>query len=155
LAVNDLATFSGPRAPLPVFRRQQRGHLIIVSSIAGKRGVPAMGGYSATKFAQVGLAEALRAEFAGTDIHVTVVLPVSTETEFTDVMLRESGSASQSTGPRQTAEDVADAIARAIAHPAAEVYPYRKARGLVLLNALAPAFCDRFMHRFRRREPTR
>ena len=42
-----------------------RGHLIIVSSIVGKRGVPYMGAYSATKFAQVGLAECLRAELVG------------------------------------------------------------------------------------------
>ena len=44
---------------------RRRGHLIIVSSIVGKRGVPYMGAYAATKFAQVGLAECLRAELAG------------------------------------------------------------------------------------------
>ena len=45
-------------------RRQQSGQLIIVSSIAGKRGIPFMGAYAATKFAQVGLAESLRAKEA-------------------------------------------------------------------------------------------
>ncbi len=104
-----------------------------MSSIVGKRGVPYMGAYSATKFAQVGLAECLRAELAGSDIHVSVVYPVSTDTEFVDVMVRETGiDVSRSLGPPQTAEQVADAIARAIAHPVPEVYPYRKARGLVL-----------------------
>ena len=63
--VNYLGTFHAARAALPVFRRQGQGHLIIVSSIVGKRGVPYMGAYSATKFAQVGLAECLRAELAG------------------------------------------------------------------------------------------
>jgi NADP-dependent 3-hydroxy acid dehydrogenase YdfG len=150
LDVNYLGTFYGARAALPVFRRQSAGHLIFVSSIVGKRGVPHMGAYAATKFAQVGLAESLRAELVGSDIHVSVVLPVSTDTEFLEVMHRTSGVASRARGPRQTAEQVADAIAKGIARPAAEIYPYRKARGLVLLNAIAPGFCDRFVKRFGR-----
>ena len=55
--INYLGTFLAARAALPIFRRQGTGHLIFVSSIVGKRGVPYMGAYSATKFAQVGLAE--------------------------------------------------------------------------------------------------
>ena len=150
MEVNYLGTFFAARAALPVFRRQGSGHLIFVSSIVGKRGVPHMGAYSATKFAQVGLAESLRSELVGSGIHMSVVFPVSTDTEFIDVMEKESGTASRANGPRQTAEDVADAIARAIAHPAPEVYPYRNARGLVLLNAIAPGYCDRFVRRFGR-----
>ena len=53
--VNFMGTFYGTRAALPVFRRQGRGHLIFVSSIVGKRGIPLMSGYSATKAAQVGV----------------------------------------------------------------------------------------------------
>jgi NADP-dependent 3-hydroxy acid dehydrogenase YdfG len=150
MEINYLGTFFAARAALPVFRRQGSGHLIFVSSIVGKRGVPHMGAYAATKFAQVGLAESLRAELIGSGIHMSVVLPVSTDTEFIDVMQRESGTASRASGPRQTAEDVAGAIARVIAHPAPEVYPYPKARGLVLLNAIAPGYCDRFVRRFGR-----
>jgi NADP-dependent 3-hydroxy acid dehydrogenase YdfG len=150
LDVNYLGTFYGARASLPVFRRQRAGHLIFVSSIVGKRGVPHMGAYAATKFAQVGLAECLRSELVGSNIHVSVVFPVSTDTEFIDVMKKISGGASRARGPRQRAEQVADAIARGIARPAAEIYPYRKARGLVLLNAIAPGFCDRFVKKFER-----
>ena len=64
------------------FRRQGRGHLIVTSSIVGKRGVPYTGAYAATKFAQMGLVESLRSELVGTDIHVSALLPVSTATEF-------------------------------------------------------------------------
>jgi hypothetical protein len=42
-------------------------------------------------------------------------------------------------------------VARAIERPAPEVYPYRKSRGLVLLNALAPGFTDRFVQKFGRK----
>jgi short-subunit dehydrogenase len=152
MEVNYFGTYLAARAALPVFRRQRRGHIIIVSSIVGRRGVPFMGAYSATKFAQVGLAECLRSEAAGSGIHVSVVYPVSTQTEFFDVMSRETGAeVARAAGPTQSADQVADAIARAIERPVAEVYPYTKARGLVLLNAIAPAFCDRFVKKFGRK----
>src|SRR3954468_10566815 len=106
--INYFGTYYAARAALPVFRRQQRGHIIIVSSIAGKRGVPYMGAYSATKFAQIGMAECLRSELYGSDIHVSVLCPISTATEFTDVMTRETGGHPTSAlGPRQSVEEVA------------------------------------------------
>ena len=152
--VNFFGTFHAARAALDVFRRQRRGHTIIVSSIVGRRGIPFMGPYSATKFAQVGLAECLRAELVGTDVHVSVVYPISTETEFFGVMTRHSGFATRAHGPRQSPESVADAIARAIARPVPEIYPYRLAKGLSVLSVIAPAFCDRLTKRWGR-EPIR
>ena len=152
MEVNYIGTYLAARAALGVFRRQRRGHIIIVSSIVGKRGVPYMGAYAATKFAQVGLAECLRAEFVGTPIHVSVVYPVSTDTEFFDVMVGETGApVSRAFGPRQHVDTVAAAIARAIEKPVAEVYPHAISRGLVILNALAPGFTDRFVQRFGRK----
>jgi short-subunit dehydrogenase len=150
--VNYMGTYHATRAALPLFRRQGTGHVIIVSSIVGKRGVPYMGAYAATKFAQVGLAECLRAEVAGSGIHVTAVYPVSTETEFFDVMSRETGTTvTRAFGPRQSVDAVAAAIARAIEHPVPELYPYRRARALVWLNAAAPRLCDRVAKRFGRK----
>jgi short-subunit dehydrogenase len=110
-----------------------------------------MGAYSATKFAQAGLAECLRAELAGTGIHVSTVFPISTETEFFDVMTAHSGVATETAGPRQSAEAVAAAIARTIERPAPEVYPYRRARALAVLNAVAPGFTDRIVKRWGRK----
>jgi NADP-dependent 3-hydroxy acid dehydrogenase YdfG len=150
--VNYMGTFYAARAALDVFRRQNSGHLIVISSIVGKRGVPYMGAYSATKFAQVGMAECLRAEVTGSPIHVTVVYPVSTESEFFDVMSHETGKeVTRAFGPRQDTSAVADAIARAIAHPVPEVYPHFKSRALVWLNAVAPGFTDRVVKRFGRK----
>ncbi len=150
--INYFGTYYATRAALPIFRQQQRGHIVIVSSIVGKRGVPYMGAYSATKFAQVGMAECLRAELVGSGIHVSVVCPVSTTTEFDEVMTRQTGDAvNRSHGPVQTADHVADAIARAIDRPVPEVFPHFPSRGLVLLNAIAPGFCDRIVQRFGRK----
>jgi NADP-dependent 3-hydroxy acid dehydrogenase YdfG len=148
--VNYMGTFHGARAALPVFRAQNSGHLIFISSIVGRRGIPFMGGYTATKSAQAGLAEALRAEFAGTPIHVSCVYPASTPTEFTQVMARDYGYQISGLGPKQTADAVAEAIVACAERPRPEVYPYRVSRALAVLNALAPAFADRFVRKFGR-----
>lgn len=149
--VNYMGTFYAARTALPLFRARGSGHLVIVSSIVGKRGVPYMGAYAATKFAQAGMAECLRAEVAGSGIHVTSVYPVSTETEFFDVMSRKTGATvSRTAGPRQDAAAVADAIARAIERPVPELFPHPGSRALVWANAFAPGLTDRLVKRFGR-----
>lgn len=153
--VNFMGTFYGARAALPIFRSQGRGHLILVSSIVGRRGIAQMSGYSATKAAQVGFAESLRAEVAGSDIHVSVVFPISTTTEFRSAMDRDYGHSVSGLGPKQTADDVARAVVRCIERPRPEVYPYGRARLLSILNVVAPSFTDHFVRRFGRRRDVR
>jgi short-subunit dehydrogenase len=153
--VNYMGTFLGARAALPVLRAQGSGHLIFVSSIVGRRGIPFMGGYSATKAAQAGLAESLRSEFAGTSIHVSCVFPISTRTEFHDAMARDYGHTIAGLGPKQSVEDVARAVVGCVRHPRPEVYPLAKSRALALLNVVAPAFTDRMVRKYgRRRDAT-
>lgn len=146
--VNFMGTYYAARAVVPEFRRAGRGHLIMMSSIVGKRAIAYMGAYSATKFAQVGLAESLRAEFLNAGIHVSVVYPVSTESEFLDSMARDYGLVGKGLGPRQSAEHVARSIVACLEHPRAEVYPYRLARWVALLNAAAPGICDRIVVKY-------
>ena len=149
--VNYMGTFYGARAALPLFRAQQSGHLIFISSIVGRRGIPLMGGYTATKAAQAGLAESLRAEFSGSPIHVTSVYPISTPTEFTEAMARDYGHRVSGLGPKQSVDDVARAVLGCIRHPRPEVYPHALSRGLTVLNALAPGFTDWFVRKYGRR----
>jgi short-subunit dehydrogenase len=148
--VNYMGTFLAARAALPLFRAQQSGHLIFVSSIVARRGIAFMGGYTATKAAQSGLAEALRTEFAGTSIHVSCIYPISTETEFHDAMARHYGHRVTGLGPRQPVDVVARAIAECIEHPRPEVYPHAKSRALGILSLIAPAYTDRFVQTFAR-----
>jgi short-subunit dehydrogenase len=148
--VNYMGTFYGARAALPIFRQQNSGHLMFISSIVGRRGIPLMGGYTATKAAQAGLAESLRAEFAGTPIHVTCVYPISTPTEFVDAMARDFGHKVSGLGPKQSVDDVARAIVRCIRRPRPELYPKPFSRGLTVLNALAPGLTDWFVRRYGR-----
>ena len=128
--VNFMGTFYGARAALPVFRAQQRGHLIFVSSIVGQRGIPLMSGYSATKAAQAGFAESLRSEFAATRHPRQRRLSRLDR----DRVPARDGARLRPLGLGPRAEAVGrDVVARAIVrlHPAAaaEVYPHaRRAR---------------------------
>jgi short-subunit dehydrogenase len=149
--VNFMGTFYGARVALPIFRTQGSGHLIFVSSIVGRRGIPYMSGYTATKCAQAGFAESLRSELVGTDIHVSAVFPVSTDTEFKGAMERDFGHRVSGLGPKQPVEHVARAIVDCIRRPRAEVYPHRKSRALTILNAVAPAFTDSLVRKYGRR----
>jgi short-subunit dehydrogenase len=126
-----------------------------VSSIVGRRGIPGSSAYSATKFAQVGLAEGLRAECAPHGIHVTLVYPVSTETGFREAVRRDYGISASGRGPRQSAETVAEAIAGAVDRPRPEVYPHRASFWLAVSSVVAPGLTDRLVRRFARREEER
>jgi NADP-dependent 3-hydroxy acid dehydrogenase YdfG len=149
--VNVLGTVYAARAAYDAFARQGAGHVIAVSSVAGLRGGAGMSIYAATKAAQIAFIESLRTEFLDTPFRASIVYPVSTPTEFRDVMRREYGYASEGPGLQQSAEDLAEAIARCVDRPRAEVYPKRGTRFLRLAAALAPSWTDRFMRRFDRR----
>jgi short-subunit dehydrogenase len=149
--VNLLGSFYTARTAVPILKSQGTGHLLFVSSIVGHRGIQYTGAYCATKAGQIGLAEALRAELAGSGVDVSVVLPVSTRTEFLDAIARDFGRRVRGVGPQQTAERVAEAIVATIRRPRFEVYPYVPARALPLLNALSPEICGWVLRKFGRK----
>ncbi len=154
--VNLLGTLYAARAALVAMRRQGHGHIIAVSSIVGRRGVGGSSVYAATKAGQVAFIESLRAEFVGTGFQASVVLPVSTQTEFRDAISRDFGHEVSGHGPRQPAESVARSIVQCVISPKAEVYPLPKAWWLSVLGVVAPAKADRVVQRFgRRRQHTR
>lgn len=152
MEVNFIGTYLSARAALPVFKRENAGHLIIISSIVGRRGIAGMTAYGATKAAQLGFAEALRTELLDTGIDVSVVFPISTRTEFHDAMRRDYGHAVSGLGPSQEAGAVAAAVEAAILNPRAEVYPYAPSRALALIGIIAPAFTDRLVRKYGRRQ---
>jgi NADP-dependent 3-hydroxy acid dehydrogenase YdfG len=150
MEVNYFGTFFAARAAVAHFRQIGTGHLFIVSSIVGRRGLPRGGAYSATKFAQAGLGESIRAELTGTGIHVSLVYPVSTETEFRDTMASNFGLRVRGAGPSQSPDQVAAAMVRCLRRPRADVYPLRGSRLVGVLSALLPGLSDRVSARFAR-----
>ncbi len=151
MEVNYFGTFHAAKAAVTHFRTAGRGHLFIMSSIVGRKGVPRMSAYAASKFAQVGLGESVRAELAGTGIHVTMVYPISTETEFRSAMVREWGLDVAGAGPRQSPDHVAAAMVRALRRPRADIYPLRLSRIVPAAAALLPGLADWVSTRFTRK----
>ena len=149
--VNLMGTFYAAHAALNVFLPQNTGHIIAVSSIVGRRGMAGSAVYCATKAAQIGFIEALRAEFAGTNLRASVVLPVSTATELHEAIRRDFGHKVRGLGPRQSATTVARAIVECVVSPKVEVYPFRTARVLSVLSVVAPALADRVVQKWGRR----
>lgn len=60
---------------LPHMRRVGAGRIVNISSIGGMMAVPHLASYCASKFALTGLSDALRAELAADNIHITTVTP--------------------------------------------------------------------------------
>jgi len=75
LDVNLIGALHVMQEAVKVMRQQGHGHIVNVGSLAGRRGFSPLGGYCASKFALVGLTEALRTELVGERIHVSLVLP--------------------------------------------------------------------------------
>jgi short-subunit dehydrogenase len=75
VAVNLFGTLHTLQAVLPSMRTAGSGSIVNIASLAGRRGIPPLGGYCATKFAVVGLSEALRVELYGTGVRVSLVMP--------------------------------------------------------------------------------
>jgi short-subunit dehydrogenase len=150
---NVFATSHCISAAVPVMQHQSlrdgyRGQIIVVSSAAAKRGLPYFGHYSATKAAQVSLAEALRVEVNSDRIAVTSVLPIGTETDFFATAQKCSGI---TMAPRrkgelwQSVDYVTDRMVMAIERPRPEVWTSPAMRLLLNAGGLFPAVLDRIM----------
>jgi short-subunit dehydrogenase len=86
---NFVGALAQTEAAAAIFRRQNAGHLVMISSVSALRGMPkGMTTYAATKAAVAHLAEGFRADVHGTPIKVTVLYPGYIESEM-------SGSASR------------------------------------------------------------
>ncbi len=158
--VNVYGTLDCIRAAVPVMKRQEpldgwRGQIMLVSSAAARRGLPFLGPYSATKAAQLSIAEAMRVELADKAISVTSVHPIGTQTEFFDIAETRGGKKlpPRITGDRmQTADTVAAAMVRAIVRPRREVWPAPLFRYLLSAVTLLPSVGDRVMAKARAKQ---
>jgi NAD(P)-dependent dehydrogenase (short-subunit alcohol dehydrogenase family) len=115
MAVNVDAAFYTTRAVLPLMTEAGRGHLCYVSSVLGRRGVPNMAAYAASKAAVSAFAESVAAEVKPRGVKVTVFYPGTTATGMRDHQTLRPRTPDITDEELQLApEDVADAIAWAI-----------------------------------------
>jgi short-subunit dehydrogenase len=133
--VNWLGTAHLVRAVLPGMLERRRGHVVVVASVAGRMGAPFEAIYSATKFAQVGMAEALAVEVAPFGVGVSVVNPGPVDTGF----FTARGHPYERRVPRPVApERVAAAVVEAVERGRAERFVPRWLRSALVARVVAP-----------------
>jgi short-subunit dehydrogenase len=144
--VNFQSAYESIQTALPYFRQQHRGHIVLVSSIIGKKGMPYSASYCASKFAQIGLGESLWGELRGEGIGVTVVCPGYTSTEFHSVA--EEGEGALKSGRRfrgQSPAVVGKGILKAVQKNRREIHFTLPGKMLLLVDRISNSLSTRIM----------
>jgi NAD(P)-dependent dehydrogenase (short-subunit alcohol dehydrogenase family) len=141
----DINFFGGVycvKAVLPQMLKQKSGHIVFVTSMDGKIGLPPDAPYVSAKFALTGFCEVLRQEVRDSGISVTNVLPGRVDT----VMIKDLKFAWIS--PKISPESVANAILNGIRKRKPIVIVPPQARLLYYINVFAPTLSDRLSRLF-------
>ncbi len=146
--VNMLGPLNCVQAALPYMRRG--GRIINVSSVVGKRAIPKVGGYCATKFALNALSDSLRVEVADQGITVSSVYPGTTRTAFRENSRRTKDEKRGWRPGGVTPEKVGEKISDAAENGGRDLYVTLPDRLFVAGATLAPGLFDRVLRRWAR-----
>jgi short-subunit dehydrogenase len=147
MEVNFFGVTETTRVCLPLLRQGTTPAVVNISSIAGKRGIPARSEYSASKFAVQGFSEALRAEVAKDGIDVLVVCPGLTQTNFSQNMIEQKALLQMDHMRGMTAEAVADAVLVALERGRNDVCLSWAGKLLVWVSRFFPRLADHIARR--------
>ena len=142
IEINLLGVTTGSRLALDRMLPRGSGHIVNLSSAAGRIAVPGEAVYTATKHAVVGFGEALRAELRGTGIEVSTILPSLAATELA------AGMRPPRFVPMVQPEQVAKAIAKTLERPRLEVIVPGWTAPLVRMTLALPAGGRDLVRRF-------
>ena len=134
------------QAVLPYMIRQNSGRIVNISSVAGKRALPHISAYCASKFAVQAFSDSLRMEVAEHGITVTVLCPPRVDTTFHDTpLMRQKGQ--RMSAPSVSTEYVAAEIIRATRRGSREVVVSFYGKFFVFFHWLSPRLLDWIMRR--------
>ena len=102
---NIYSIFYFLRKVVPIMRKQNEGSIINISSMAGKRGIPNLAVYSASKFAVIGFTQAVAKELEGSNVSCITVCPGGMNTSMRSKVFGDMDSKKQ-----QSPEFVANVI---------------------------------------------
>ena len=142
MEVNFFGLTETTRAFLPMLKKGHRPAIVNISSIAGKRGIPARSEYSASKFAVQGFSEALRAELAKDGVDVLVVCPGLTQTNFSQNMIEQKALVKLDHMRGMSAEEVARQTLNAIEKGRNETCLTLNGKLMVLVSRFLPWIAD-------------
>jgi NAD(P)-dependent dehydrogenase (short-subunit alcohol dehydrogenase family) len=131
LDLNLRAVIHGTQEAMRRMVPRRTGHIVNVSSVAGRSGFPYLATYCATKHGVIGLSEAARQELRTTGVEISVVMPSVVKTELTTGL-------ADSRVPAVEPEDVADEVLSALRKPRFDVFVPRSNGPLIQLTSPLP-----------------
>jgi short-subunit dehydrogenase len=147
MEVNFFAPVELTRLAVPHLTEGNKPAVVNVTSMTGRRGMPAWPEYSASKFALVGMSEALRGEFARFDIDVLTIVPGLTNSGFDKHMLRRDGKMNIPFGSGMAPDYVAAGIVDAIVRNRRETVLGTEAKRILRMNRFFPRLLNRLIAR--------
>ncbi|MFS0516026.1 SDR family oxidoreductase [Nostoc sp. UIC 10607] len=119
--VNVFGLLYATHAVLPIFKAQSGGHIVNISSVAGRLARAGVGIYNATKWGVNAISESLRQEVLKDNIRVTIIEPGLVETEInnyiTDPISKQISEERRKSIKALESDDIARAIAYAVTQP--------------------------------------
>jgi short-subunit dehydrogenase len=150
MRTNYFGTVYCTHAVLPSMVARGKGHIVNISSVAGKMGTPRMTGYCASKFAVNGFSESLYHELEPLGICVSVVCPGSVKTDFNKSFADRQPQSPSLLGI--TPEAVSRAVITAIEQRTFEVVIPRSVAWICWFKRMTPNLFRSISHRvFQRR----
>jgi len=143
MEINYFGNIALTKALLPHFQKQKSGHIIVISSIAGKFGFYLRSAYAASKHALQGFYESLLLEEAKNNINVTIAYPGKINTDISKSALTAEGDAhgvmdhNQETG--MSVEECVQKLLKAVKKNKKSVLIGNKEIGAVYLKRFVPA----------------
>jgi short-subunit dehydrogenase len=138
MEVNFFAPVELTRLAVPQLMLGSSPAVVNVTSMCGRKGMPAWPEYSASKFALLGMSEAWRGELVRFNIDVITIVPGLTDSGFQNRWLRHDGKAALKFAEGMKPETVAAGIVHAIEKNRTEVVLGREARRLLAFNRFFP-----------------
>ena len=143
LSVNLEAPMILSRLVLPEMLERRQGHIVNISSLAGKSGPAFQEPYAASKAGLVAFTQSLRATYRGSGVSASVIVPAFVEAGIYARLKAKSGCAAPALLTGCSAEQVAQAVLRSIEGDVPEIivnrYPIRP---VLALSALSPRLGD-------------
>jgi short-subunit dehydrogenase len=134
---------------VPGMLERGRGHVVFISSLAGKLGPAYNEPYAATKAGLIGLNQSLRAEYSNAPIGFSVICPGFTSGDGMYQRMVEEGVSSNRLIGETTTEKVADRVVEAIRGDRPEVVETGSPiRPMLAFGQIAPRLTERLVERF-------
>jgi short-subunit dehydrogenase len=147
MEVNFFAPAELIRKAIPILVNGVQPAVVNISSMCGRRALPAWSEYSASKYALCGLTEALRGELARFDIDILLIVPGLTRSDFPQHFLRSEGRAKIQYDKGMPPEVVAAAIVKSLRKNKTETWIGSDTQWMLRVNRWFPRLVDYLLAR--------